>query len=69
MHHDISGLSSFELAERFIGETELRSERIKELAEKGFVHPRTLTQAEIKELCASIVDHIRQERIAELSDA
>ncbi len=58
MQHDISGLSSYELAERFIGETKLHSARVKKLAEKGLGHPRTLTQAEIRELCASIIDHI-----------
>lgn len=60
MQHDISGLPSFELGERFIGETKLHSARIEKLAEKGLGHPRTLTQAEIKELCASIIDHIKQ---------
>ena len=58
MDHDISGLMPLGSAGAPVIETKMGSSRIKSLADKGLGHPRTLTQAEIRELCASVLKHL-----------
>jgi hypothetical protein len=43
---------------------EITSEHIKHLAGKGLQNPTTLTEAEVKELCGSVLAHIERREAA-----